>query len=120
MRHTDPGGFKWVETYDRKGHILAQQDPLGNTTSYTYDDSGNRTSINEPLGWTTLFGYDSRANVIARTNALGEVSQWAFDPFFNKAFQEITPQLADANGWTTWTNFHAYDSHGNLTNHSDA
>jgi len=37
MTHTDPAGFTWVETYDRKGHLTAQADPLGNTTSYTYD-----------------------------------------------------------------------------------
>jgi YD repeat-containing protein len=120
MRNTDPAGFQWLETYDRKGHILTQQDPLTNVTAYTYDDRGNRTAVTEPLGWTTFFGYDDRANVTARTNALGEVTRWVFHPFFNKAIQQITPQPPDANGWTTWTNFYAYDAGGNLTNHSDA
>lgn len=120
MRRTDPGGFQWVETYDHKGHVLAQCDPLLNTTSYTYDTNGNRTSITEPLGWTTSFGYDTRANVIAKTNALGEVTAWTFHPFFNKAIQKISQQPPDANGWTRWTNFYAYDAGGNLTNHADA
>ena len=120
IRNTDPGSFPWIETYDRKGHILAQQDPLTNITSYTYDDRGNRTSITEPLGWRTFFGYDDRANVIASTNALGEITRWTFHSLFNKAIQQITPQPADANGWTTWTNFYAYDAGGNLTNHADA
>ena len=120
IRNTDPGGFQWLETYDRKGHILAQQDPLTNVTRYTYDEHGNRTSITEPLGWTTFFGYDDRANVVARTNALGEITRWTFHAFFNKAIQQITPQPPDANGWTTWTNSYAYDAGGNLTTHSDA
>ena len=120
IRNTDAAGFQWLETYDRKGHILAQQDPLANTTSYTYDGLGNRTSMTEPLGWTMLFGYDDRANVVARTNALGEVTSWTIHSFFNKAIQQFTPQPPDANGWTTWTNFYAYDAGGNLTNHSDA
>jgi len=111
IRHADPAGFKWVETYDRKGRVLAQQDPLGNITSYAYDEFGNRIRITEPLGWTTTLGYDSRGNVIARTNALGEVTRWVFHPFFNKAVQEVNP--------LNWTNYFAYDDRGNLTNHFD-
>ncbi len=120
MRRTDPGGFQWVETYDYKGNVLAQADPLGNTTSYAYDTNNNRISITEPLGWTTTFGYDSRANVLAKTNALGEIITWAYHPFFNKAIQQITSQPDDANGWTSWTNNFAYDGSGNLTNNFDA
>lgn len=116
----DPATNSWVETYDRKGHILTQQDPLNNVTSYTYDDYGNRTSATEPLGWTTSFGYDTRANMVAKTNALGEVALWTIHPFFNKAIQQVSQQPADASGWTTWTNFFAYDASGNLTNNSDA
>src|SRR5205807_9893763 len=91
ITHVDPGTNSWIETYDRKGHILAQEDPLTNTTSYAYDTNGNRISITEPLGWQTTFGYDNRANVIAKTNAHGEISRWVFHPFFNKAIQQITP-----------------------------
>ncbi len=108
----DPGTNSWIETYDRKGRILAQQDPLANVTRHAYDTNGNRVSITEPLGWTTTFGYDDRANVVARTNALGEITRWSIHPFFNKATQEINP--------LNWTNVYAYDAAGNLTNHSDA
>jgi YD repeat-containing protein len=120
MRRTDPGGFQWIETYDHKGNVLAQADPLGNTTSYAYDTNNNRISITEPLGWTTTFGYGSRANVLAKTNALGEITTWTYHPFFNKTIQQITPQPADANGRTIWTNNFAYDAGGNLTNNFDA
>lgn len=107
----DSGTNSWLETYDRKGHVLAQQDPLTNITEFAYNTNGNRISTTEPLGWTTTLGYDNRANAIATTNALGEVTRWAFHPFFNKAIQEINP--------LNWTNFYAYDNGGNLTNHSD-
>lgn len=112
MRQTDPGGYQWIETYDRKGRILAQQDPLTNLTRYTYDERGNRTSITEPLGWTTFFGYDDRANVVARTNALGEVTRWNFHSFFNKATSEVNP--------LNWTNrYEIDDATGNLLRHWD-
>lgn len=120
ITHIDPATNSWIETYDRKGHILAQQDPLTNTTRYTYDDHGNRVSITEPLGWATFFGYDDRANVIAKTNAMGETTTWSFHPFYNKAVQKITQQPQDEQGWTNWTNYYAYDASGNLTNHADA
>ena len=116
----DPGTNIWVETYDRKGHILAQQDPLTNITSYAYNASGNRISMTEPLGWQTTFSYDNRANVIASTNALGEVKRWVVHDFFNKVIQEIKAQPPDANGISVWTNFYAYDVGGNLTNQADA
>jgi len=108
----DPGTNSWIETYDRKGHITAQQDPLTNITGYAYDTNGNRISITEPLGWKTTFGYDSRANVIARTNALGETTRWGFHPFFNKATNEV-----NAAGWT---NSYVLDNAtGNLLRHYD-
>ena len=109
----DPGTNSWIETYDRKGHTLAQQDPLANITSYSYDTNGNRISITEPLGWQTTFGYDTRANVIARTNALGEITRWNFHPFFNKATNEVNA--------TGWTNSYVLDNNtGNLLSHFDA
>ncbi|MBI2926136.1 MAG: hypothetical protein HYY24_10565 [Verrucomicrobia bacterium] len=120
IRHTDPDNKQWLETYDRKGRITKQQDPLVNVTEYTYDDAGNRTSITEPLSFKTFFGYDDRANVIARTNALGEIATWKFHSFFNKAIQEVTPQPPDAAGWTNWTNhFVIEDATGNLLRHYD-
>ena len=128
MQHTDPDSKQWIETYDRKGHILIQEDPLHQKTSYTYDGFGNRTSITEPLGYTTFFGYDSRANVIAQTNALGEVTRWVYHtnslaglPHFNKPVMQITLQPPDVNGFTTWTNSYVIeDTTGNLLRHHDS
>ena len=113
ITHIDPGANSWIETYDRKGNLLAQEDPLGNTSSYTYDTNGNRTSITEPLGWTTYFGYDRRGNVIASTNALGLASRWVMDAFFNKPVEAIDP--------TGWTNFFVLnETNGSLISNYDA
>lgn len=111
IRHTDPAGYKWLETYDRKGHLISQQDPLTNITTHAYDLAGNRVSVTDPRGNKTTFGYDSRANVLAQTNALGLVKQRAYHPFFNKATNEINEL-----GWSTWS---VYDSHGNLATNAD-
>ncbi len=106
IRRTDPGGFQWLETYDRKGHLLSQTDPLTNTTSYRYDDRGNRTSITEPLGWKTFFTYDDRANVLTQINALGQTRTWTYHSYYNKPLTETDPL-----GWVTT---YSYDAAGNL------
>lgn len=113
IRRTDPAGFQWIETYDRKGRMLSQADPLANATSYTYDDAGNRTSITEPLGWKTTFSYDNRANVLSKTNALGQVWTWTYHGTFNKPLTERDP----LNNTTTYT---YNDSTGNLLSQVDS
>lgn len=92
----DPTGHSWVDTYDRKGHVIASQDPLTNITRFTYDTFGNRTSITEPLGYTTTFGYDERSNKTSQTNELGQITRWAFHPFFNRPIRET-----NSAGWVT-------------------
>jgi RHS repeat-associated protein len=111
IRTTDPGGYQWIDTYDRKGRVIAQRDPLGNTTRYAYDEHGNRTAITDPKGNTTHLGYDERGNVIAQTNALGEVTRLTYHPFFNKPLTQTDP--------TGWVTRYEYDSAGNLTNQFD-
>lgn len=111
-RTTDAGGFQWITTYDRRGRVIAQRDPLGHETRYAYDEHGNRNAITDPNGNTTFLGYDERGNLIAQTNALGEVTLRTYHPFFNQPLTET-----DALGWTT-TN--TYDPKGNLLSQSDA
>jgi RHS repeat-associated protein len=111
VRTTDPDGFQWIDTYDRKGRVIAQRDPLGNETRSAYDEHGNRTAVTDPLGNTTFSGYDERGNLLARTNALGEVTRWTYHPFFNKPLTQTDPL-----GWVT---SYQYDSAGKLTNQFD-
>ena len=121
IKHIDPDLKEWTETYDRKHRLFVQRDPLTYETKYTYDEQGNRTSITDPLTNVTRFAYDERANVTNRVNAREEVTTWKFHSFFNKATEEVMPQPADANGWTTWTNHYVIeDGTGNLHRHYDA
>ena len=39
ITHIDPGGFQWIETYDRKHRLLSRKDPLGNDNQTTYDEA---------------------------------------------------------------------------------
>lgn len=109
---TDPEGFKWIETYDRKGRVIARKNPLGNETHSAYDEHGNLISSTDALGNLTLMAYDERANATAVTNALGEVTRQTYHSFFNKPVTQTDPL-----GWTT-TN--SYDARGNLLTQSDA
>jgi len=113
IRTTDPGGYQWIDTYDRKGRVIAQRDPLGNETRYAYDAHGNRTAITDPRGNTTHLGYDDRGNVIAQTNALGEVTRSTYHPLFNKPTITV-----DALNWNTYYDYNL--TNGNLLRQYDA
>ena len=96
VTRTDGDGKKWIDTFDRKGHVVSKADPLGNTTRFEYYALTNGvTEANlvggtpasagamkrqiEPLGWVTTFDtYDDRANLLQKTDALGQVWKWTF------------------------------------------
>jgi RHS repeat-associated protein len=102
ITRTDGDQFKWIDTFDRKGHVIAKADPLGNTTRFEYYALGDPMPAlgssatcpvagvlkkqTEPLGFVTNFDiYDDRANLLQKTDALGHVWKWTFaktsDPF---------------------------------------
>ncbi len=109
---TDPEGFQWIETYDRKGRVITRRNPLGHETHSAYDERGNLSSTTDALGNRTLLAYDERANLTNQINALGEVTRWTYHTRFNKPVTQTDPL-----GWTT-TN--QYDINGNLLAQSDA
>ncbi len=92
----DGDQFKWIDTFDRKGHVIAKADPLGNITRFEYyalnngvaetnlvggtpSSPGTLKRQTEPLGWVTTFDtYDDRANLLQKTDALGYVWKWSF------------------------------------------
>lgn len=96
ITRTDGDQFKWIDTFDRKGHVIAKADPLGNTTRFEYyaltngvaesnlvggtpSSPGALKRQTEPLGWVTTFDtYDERANLLQKTDALGYVWKWTF------------------------------------------
>jgi RHS repeat-associated protein len=92
VTRTDGDGKKWVETFDRKGHVTAKTDPLGNTLRYEFYATADKDIFNntiptvgvlkrqiEPLGWITTFdAYDERGNLLQKTDAIGKVWKWTF------------------------------------------
>ena len=95
IRRTDPASFQWVETYDRKGHLLAETDPMTNTTSYTYDLSNNLTKI---------------------TDASSNVRNFTYDGMNRR----LTAEDLHASGDGTYgTSTFTYDNAGNLTQKVD-
>jgi len=92
ISRTDGDGKVWIETFDRKGHVIAKADPLGNTLRYEFYKAGDTMTgggaalvsgvlkkQTEPVGWVTLFdAYDERGNLLQKTDALGRVWKWTF------------------------------------------
>ncbi len=111
ITRTDADGFKWVETYDRKGRVTANADPLGNMTRKTYDAAGNVRTLTDPRSSVTAFDYDERANILTNVNALAQKRVWTYHPYYNKPLTETDPL-----GWTT---HYEYDAAGNMTNQWD-
>jgi len=111
IRYTDPDGYKWIDTFDRKGRLTSHQDPLGFATYSAYNEQGNITSETDPLGRVKYYGYDERGNKLSETNAYGLVTRWQYN-WFNKPTQETDP--------LGWTNYYEYDAAGNLLRQYDA
>ncbi|MDB6174133.1 MAG: hypothetical protein JWL59_3444 [Chthoniobacteraceae bacterium] len=92
ITRTDGDGFKWMEGFDRKGHVVSRADPLGNTFLYEFYSAGDKDAFGsaipivgvmkrqtEPLGSITTFdAYDERANLLQKTDALGNVWRWVY------------------------------------------
>lgn len=92
ISRTDGDGKVWIESFDRKGHVTAKTDPLGNAYRYEFYTLGETMTgggaalvagimkkQTEPLGWVTLFdAYDDRGNLLQKTDALGRVWKWTF------------------------------------------
>jgi len=112
VKTIDPADEEWIETYDRKHHVLSEEDPLGNTVSYEYDAMGNVVRLTDARGYSTTFAYDERSNRTVQTNALGQVTTWVYHDFFNKPIRTV-----NARGWTNYT---VYDAGGNVLTNYDA
>ena len=116
---TDAAGKKWVNTFDRRNHLLTRKDPLGNTFTNEYNANGNVSKTTDELLRITQFTYDARANMLTKTDALSRVWQWQYNHVltngvaWNKPTKDIRPATAEAPaGWETR---YTYDpANGNL------
>ncbi|MFE0688431.1 DUF6531 domain-containing protein [Streptomyces xiamenensis] len=110
IAETDPLGNTTHRTWDRYDRPLSVMDPLGNTTRYTYDEAGNLKAVTRPDG----------SEITARHNDLGlllrveEPDGAVWSQEFDDAGNRITG--VDPLGMTS---LYEYDDHGALTGFTD-
>lgn len=133
--------FKWVTTYDAKGHPKSETNPLGETHQYEYDDFGNQTFVEEPDGILkkkmsydkanrlteetqigcdglvrkTTHNYDNKHNRNRTVDFQGHISNYRYDAFDHM----IEEKLPTGNGAFSYVT-HSYDSAGNEKSRTDA
>jgi RHS repeat-associated protein len=111
-------------TYDAVGRVLAETDPLGNTTWYEYDESGRIVAQTDAMGsepgdpdHTTHFDYDAAGNLVSRTDALGNQNWYVYDA------ADRVVRAVDATGTGPDDLDHAtttaYDAFGNVASVTD-
>ena len=75
----DADGNRIEYDHDIVGRTETVRDRRMNPTIYVYDDEGNVLAETNPLGETTTRTYDADRNVLTETNDLGERMTWTYD-----------------------------------------
>lgn len=75
----DARGKIWTRTYDNRGKVLTDSDPLNHVTTYTYDKTGLLKVVMDALSNPIQYGYDNRRNVITITDPFGAITKYAFN-----------------------------------------
>ncbi|GAA2055776.1 hypothetical protein GCM10009757_33010 [Streptomyces cheonanensis] len=79
IAETDPLGNTTHRTWDRYDRPLSVIDALGGATGYAYDESGNLISVTRPDGHRTRVRYDALGLPIALTDPSGATWRQEFD-----------------------------------------
>ncbi|WP_333743041.1 DUF6531 domain-containing protein [Streptomyces ardesiacus] len=102
-RYTDSLGHTTAYRYNERRQVVAQTDPLGNTTHAEWDAYNRLLSRTNPLGHTSRYSYDERGNLISVVRPDGTVTTCEYDS-------------SDRPLWITLPNGgrrgYAYDEHG--------
>ncbi|MER7741192.1 DUF6531 domain-containing protein, partial [Streptomyces sp. NPDC096538] len=110
-RYTDSLGHVTTYRYNERGQVVAQTDPLGNTTHAEWDAYDRLLARTDPLGHTSRFTYDERGNLTCVVRPDGTTTTCEYDH-------------SDRPLWITLPNGgrrgYAYDEHGNPTATVDA
>lgn len=85
------------DTTGAKRRLQAQINQEGEITSFTYNNRGQVVSEQNPLGFVSTTSYDSLGNAITQQNALGNI--WT--SFFDLAGNVIAQTNPLGNTWTT-------------------
>ncbi len=96
-------------TYDSRGNVLSETDPLGNETTFTYNSFNQILTTTDALGNTITNTYDGSGNLLSTTDADGLVTTFTYDSVGN-------PLTINAGDNVTTFN---YDSAGNVIRQED-
>jgi RHS repeat-associated protein len=100
------------DTYDDGGHIVRQEDSLGNATTFERDGSGRLLKVVVPGGRSLTLNYDSAGHVASLQGPdSSTVASYAYDA----AGRLSTVAYADGSGYS-----YAYDAHGQILSVTDA
>jgi RHS repeat-associated protein len=108
----DERGFATAYQYDEQGRVTQALLPSGARLANQWSAEGLVTARTDEGGFTTRYEYDAQGNVARVTDALGGVTQFTYEP----AFQRVA-SIRDARG--NITRFE-YDARGNRTRIVDA
>ncbi|MBP0018314.1 MAG: putative Ig domain-containing protein [Cyanobacteria bacterium SBLK] len=97
-------------TYDDRGNLLTETDPLGNTYRYTYNNRNQILTGTDPLGNTTTFTYSKLGNLRSVTNAENHTAYFDCD---------LSGNLTSVKAEDRVTTF-KYNEFGNRTHAIDA
>jgi len=76
----DDLGHATITVYDAVGNVVSVTDPEENTTSYAYDRLNRVVAETDPLQNTTCFEYDAAGNLAEKTDRNGRVTEYTYDP----------------------------------------
>jgi RHS repeat-associated protein len=107
---TNPDLGTVVQTFDDRGLLLKEVDPLGRTTEHTYDDNRNELTRKNALNEVTTFKYDGNGNQTSIKNQREEETTITYNAF-SQPLTSTDPELHT----TTIT----YDDRGLPTQFSD-
>ena len=77
---TDRAGKSWSYTYDLRGQVLTQVNPLGGTTAMGYNPDGTLAWRQDSDTGRTTYAYDPAKRAVKVRDPLGGITQMAYDP----------------------------------------
>ncbi|WP_269858021.1 DUF6531 domain-containing protein [Streptomyces sp. RPT161] len=111
VAETDPLGNTTRQTWDRDDHLLSRTDAQGHTTQWSWDEHGNLTAVREADGTVTTAEYDERGMPLVVTGPDGAVWRREYDEAGNN-----TALIAPDGTITRY----AHDARGGITAITDA
>ncbi|GII23282.1 hypothetical protein Pme01_28790 [Planosporangium mesophilum] len=106
--YTPPGSSTRIDaverdSYDERGQLVSETDPLGNTTTYTYDQMGRLAKVTDPNAAVTTYTYDLLGHELSQTDPTGAVSRSTYDFLDREVTSTEVVRQTSSNHTTTST-----------------